>query len=186
MSSAAGAEPKGDLKKFVDFYNTFIAAETDGASLGLAHSSEKFGRTTVNAGLMEGTENFIKVTLDCRYPADHDFAFALEALEKKAEEYGIECSLIKNVKPLYVPEDSVLVKTLQDVYAEQTGQRVDPVVIGGGTYAKAVKNIVAFGPVFPGQENVIHQKDEYITIEHLMKNIEIMSHAIHRLGLYTF
>ena len=81
-----------------------------------------------------------------------------------------------------MPEDSVLVQTLQEVYNEQTGDKAEPVVIGGGTYAKAVKNIVAFGPVFPGQESVIHQKDEFITIEHLMKNIEIMAHAMYRLS----
>ena len=49
-------------------------------------------------------------------------------------------------------------------------------------YGKAVKYIAAFGPVFPTQENVIHQKDEFISIENLMKNIEIMAHAMYRLS----
>lgn len=172
----------GDLKVFVDFYNKHIADETDGSSLGLACITEKFGSTTVNAGLMEGNGECIKITLDCRYPAKENFNSKAETLKKLAAEYGIECELIKNVEPLYVPEDSVLVQTLQAVYNEQTGDKAEPVVIGGGTYAKAVKNIVAFGPVFPGQESVIHQKDEFITIEHLMKNIEIMAHAMYRLS----
>ena len=73
-------------------------------------------------------------------------------------------------------------QTLQEVYREQTGDEAEPVVIGGGTYAKSMKNTVAFGPIFPGQENVIHQKDEYITIENLMKNVEIMAHAMYRLA----
>lgn len=175
----------GEIREFVNFYNKYLGFETDGKSLGVDCTTEKFGSTTVNAGLLEGDENYIKITLDCRYPAGEDFAAKAEALGRMASAYGIECELIKNVQPLYIPEDSVLVTTLQDVYREQTGQDIEPVVIGGGTYAKAVRNIVAFGPVFPGQENVIHQKDEYITIEHLMKNVEIMAHAIHRLGLYT-
>jgi succinyl-diaminopimelate desuccinylase len=106
----------------------------------------------------------------------------VDGLKTLAAEYGIECTLTKNVEPLYVPEDSVLVQTLMEVYNEQTGDKEEPVVIGGGTYAKAVKNIVAFGPVFPGQESVIHQKDEFISIENLMKNIEIMAHAMYRLA----
>lgn len=178
----AAEKSSGELKKFVDFYNEHIADETDGRSLGIACVTEKFGNTTVNAGLMEGNSECIKITLDCRYPAKENFNSKVETLKKTASEYGIECELIKNVEPLYVPEDSVLVQTLQAVYNEQTGDKAEPVVIGGGTYAKAVKNIVAFGPVFPGQESVIHQKDEFIIIEHLMKNIEIMAHAMYRLS----
>lgn len=178
----AAEKSSGELKKFVDFYNEYIADETDGRSLGIACVTGKFGNTTVNAGLMEGNIECIKITLDCRYPAKENFNSKVETLKKTASEYGIECELIKNVEPLYVPEDSVLVQTLQAVYNEQTGDKAEPVVIGGGTYAKAVKNIVAFGPVFPGQESVIHQKDEFITIEHLMKNIEIMAHAMYRLS----
>ncbi len=180
-----GEYSTGDLKVFTDFYNDCIAAETTGESLGIACSTEKFGSTSVNVGLMEGDREHIKLTLDCRYPTSENFEERIRQLQLFTAEYGIECILIKNVEPLYIPEDSVLVQTLQGVYKEQTGDDTEPVVIGGGTYAKAVKNIVAFGPVFPGQENVIHQKDEYITIEHLMKNVEIMAHAIYRLGLYT-
>lgn len=185
MANAADCV-SGETAEFVNFYNRHIAFETDGMALGIGCRTEKFGSTTVNTGLLEGDETHIKITLDCRYPAGEDFASKVEALGRVASTCGINCELIKNVEPLYIPEDSVLVKTLQNVYIEQTGQDMAPVVIGGGTYAKAVKNIVAFGPVFPGQENVIHQKDEYITVEHLMKNIEIMAHAIYRLGLYTF
>lgn len=179
---AQATDASGDLVQFVHFYNKYIADETDGQSLGLKCITEKFGNTTINVGLLDGDENQIKTTLDCRYPANVDFAAKVDALKIMASEYGIECNLVKNVAPLYVPEDSILVQTLQQVYNEQTGETSEPVVIGGGTYAKAVRNIVAFGPVFPGQENVIHQKDEFISIEHLMKNIEIMAHAMYRLA----
>ena len=182
MKQAKEAGVSGDLGTFVEFYNKHISEETDGQSLGLSCVTEKFGSTTVNAGLMHKENECIKITLDCRYPASENFVMKVDGLKKLAAEYGIECTLIKNVEPLYIPEDSVLVQTLMEVYNEQTNEKAEPVVIGGGTYAKSVKNIVAFGPVFPGQESVIHQKDEFISIEHLMKNIEIMAHAMYRLA----
>lgn len=184
MQRAADAGAYGDFGKFVEFYNTHIGDETDGDSLGISCHTEKFGDTTVNAGLLEGDSEHVRVTLDCRYPAGEDFTAKVTKLQEKIlkEGIGLEIQLKSNVQPLYIPEDSRLVQTLQEVYREQTGQECEPVVIGGGTYAKAVKNIVAFGPVFPGQENVIHQKDEYISIEHLMKNVEIMAHAMYRLA----
>ncbi len=182
MQKAAACGAKGELKGFIDFYNKYISFETDGTSLDMACTTKKFGNTTVNVGLLEGDRKHIKVTLDCRYPAGENFEERVRKLTEKVFADGIECTLHKDVPPLYIPEDSMLVQTLQGVYIEQTGQMIDPVVIGGGTYAKAVKNIVAFGPVFPDQENVIHQKDEYISIEHLMKNVEIMAHAMYRLA----
>lgn len=171
-----------ELKDFVRFYNTFVGKETDGTSLGIACRVEKFGEVTVNAGLLEGDAEQIKVTFDCRYPWGEDFEKAAEHLKQLAEEQGLEFELSRNTHPLYIPEDSTLVTTLQQVYEEHTGRKEPPIVIGGGTYAKSVENIVAFGPVFPEQENVIHQKNEYISIDHLLKNTEIMADAMYRLA----
>ena len=39
-----------------------------------------------------------------------------------------------------------------------------PKSIGGGTYAKAIPNIVAFGPIFPGDEVRDHKPDEFIEV----------------------
>lgn len=173
----------GDLKDFVKFYNKYIGYETDGKLLGLKCDSGKFGATTINPGLLKGEKGYVQVTLDCRYPFGEDFEKRIEEVKKNAGPYGIDVFLTSDVKPLYVPEDSVLVRTLQTIYSEQTGDDTEPAVIGGGTYAKSMKNTVAFGPVFPGQENVIHKADEYISIDDLMKNTEIMAHAIYRLGV---
>ncbi len=87
------------------------------------------------------------------------------------------------MKPLYVPKDNFLVEKLMKVYREQTGDvESEPITIGGGTYARAMENAVAFGPVFPGQEEVAHQKDEFISIEHLMKITKIYAHALYELA----
>ena len=87
------------------------------------------------------------------------------------------------MKPLYVPKNNFLVEKLMLVYREQTGDlESEPITIGGGTYARAMDNAVAFGPNFPGQVEVAHQKDEYISIEHLMKIAKIYAHALYELA----
>lgn len=75
-----------------------------------------------------------------------------------------------------------MVRTLQRIYQEQTQTEAEPIAIGGGTYAKTMENIVAFGPIFPGQDNVIHQKNEYISIPNLLKNTRIMAQAMYELA----
>ncbi len=51
-------------------------------------------------------------------------------------------------------------------------------VMGGGTYARAMENIVACGPVFPGRECTEHQPDEYMFVEDLYQIREIYKQAI--------
>lgn len=80
--------------------------------------------------------------------------------------------------PLYVPADSPLVIKLQKVYKEVTGEEPELIAIGGGTYARAIPNAVAFGSQFPGKPEVAHKKDEYIEIDDLIKCTKIYAHAI--------
>ena len=60
-----------------------------------------------------------------------------------------------------------------EVYREETGDNAEPIAIGGGTYAKAFPNMVAFGPMFPGDPDVIHQPNEKVELSKLFKSIEI-------------
>ena len=44
-------------------------------------------------------------------------------------------------------------QSLLAAYRQETGDLSAPLAIGGGTYAKAMENIIAFGPVFPPARN---------------------------------
>ena len=88
----------------------------------------------------------------------------------------------KHQLPIYIPADDPFIETLMDVYREHTGDTESkPLVIGGGTYARASSGIVAFGARFPHEEELAHQKDEYIEIESLVKTAKIYADAIYRL-----
>ena len=54
--------------------------------------------------------------------------------------------------------------------------------IGGGTYAKAIKNVIAFGCEFQGQDNHIHGANECLNIEDLKKQVLIYIQAIKNLN----
>jgi len=43
-------------------------------------------------------------------------------------------------------------------------------------------NIVAFGPIFPGEEIREHKADEYISIDSLLKNAQIIAQAMYALA----
>ena len=72
-------------------------------------------------------------------------------------------------------------QTLLSVYREKTGDAAAPIAIGGGTYARALKNGAGFGPQFPGEPSTIHCADEYIELSHIETLAEIYRAAIERL-----
>ena len=74
-----------------------------------------------------------------------------------------------------------MVTALKEAYTEVTGEDAYCISIGGATYARAFENAVTFGSLFPGQPNVEHGPDEYIDIDSLIKNAEIIANAIIKL-----
>lgn len=53
--------------------------------------------------------------------------------------------------------------------------------IDGGIYAKAMEDIIAFGPVFPGEESREHQADEYIALDNIERLRRIYAQAFQNL-----
>ena len=84
--------------------------------------------------------------------------------------------------PLHVPAEHKIVRGLLKVYNEVTGQNAGPIAIGGGTYSRMMPNTVAFGMVFPDEEDLCHVADEYIDIDHMMVAVKIFARAIAELG----
>ena len=63
-----------------------------------------------------------------------------------------------------------------------TGGEKKAMAIGGGTYAQSMEEGVAFGALFPGETELAHQADEYISEESLYQNARIFARAIVRLA----
>jgi succinyl-diaminopimelate desuccinylase len=123
-----------------------------------------------------------KVGLNIRYPVTHNSNEIEETLFKRAKDDNWDLRIIENNPPNYVDEKHPLIKTLQKVYEEQTGEKGDLIAIGGGTYARSLNTGVAFGALFPGREDVAHQKDEYMYIDDLLRASAIYAQAIYELA----
>ena len=85
------------------------------------------------------------------------------------------------LSPLYVKKDSLLVKTLQEIYKDATGRDDKPISVGGGTYARTFDNAVAFGPLLPGEENTNHKTNECWDLNNMLLTYQIIANAIERL-----
>lgn len=176
-------EEELDFNKYFNLYNKKIGFNHHGENIGCGLSDDISGKLNFNPGVIKIEDGKIILTVNVRYPIKSTSEEVYEGIRKSIKGTGLE--LVEDdsdMKPLYVPKDNFLVEKLMGVYREQTGDHSsEPITIGGGTYARAMDNAVAFGPMFPGQEDVAHQKDEYISIEHLMKLTKIYAQALYEL-----
>ena len=149
-----------------------------GAGMGIAGSDAVSGPLTINLGLLSTGNGEIKVTFDCRYPVFFDDAAIQAAVAKRLAPAGYVLEPAHASKPHHVPESSELVVKLMDVYNTITGSESKPFAIGGGTYARHLKEGVAFGMLFPGDLELEHQADESIDIANFYKAARIFAYAI--------
>ncbi|MDF2882108.1 MAG: dipeptidase [Clostridiaceae bacterium] len=173
---------KCDLADFVAFFNNHVGFETDGKSFGVGLEDKESGKLTFNVGTISMDETKIAMALNLRYPVTYKYDDMMNPFNKTISGTGIRVENMMAQNPLFFPPDHPTIKALQKVYKEQTGEEAKLLAIGGGTYAKEMKNIVAFGPIFPGQEDLDHQANEYIGIEDLVVNAKIYAHAIYELA----
>ena len=173
---------KGDLFDLAKFIDEKFNFEANGESLGLYYEDET-GKITLSIGFVAFTGDELSFTVDVRYPVTMNRDEFINKIEALALEHKLKVEFNKLTDPLYVPKESELIHTLMDVFAEKTGDtQSEALAIGGGTYAKAFKNMVAFGIEFPGESLLIHQPDEYILTENLIKSTQISAEAIVRLA----
>jgi len=149
-----------------------------GEGFGIALSDEPSGKLSLNLGILELTSDKVSFVIDIRYPVTFKRDDVYLPIEKIAKSEKLSIKVLTHQDAHHVPKDSPLVQSLLKAYADVTGLEPFAFAIGGGTYAKALPQGVAFGPVFPGEPEVIHCPDEYISIENLLVTTKVYAQAI--------
>ena len=157
-----------------------VGTESDGSSLGCACRDDVSGGLTCNMGILRLENGAWYGTLDMRCPVDADQEKLRKAAIDHLPGFSVETAMMK--PPHHVPADSELVTGLLAAYEEETGLKGEPMSTGGGTYAKVLKQGVAFGALFPDEEDLAHQADEYEEIDRLMLAVKIYANALIRLA----
>jgi succinyl-diaminopimelate desuccinylase len=172
------------LGNFFEFINNAICLELDGYSMGIACEDEQSGKLTLNLGIVNIDHQSSNATIDIRYPVTVNSENIIKQITLKAQECGLKTTLIDDIPPLFVPEDSILIKKLSHAFETVTGQKAELFSTGGGTYARALKNRgVAFGAGFkPLSYYNIHAANEFLVIDEFMEHCEICLQAIYEIS----
>jgi acetylornithine deacetylase/succinyl-diaminopimelate desuccinylase-like protein len=142
------------------------------------------GDVTMNVGIMSfnPTDGGL-VNTNFRYPKGTDDQEILARLVAAAGKHNGKVSEIDHMGPHYVNPQDPIVKTLLNVYQEQSGEKAaTPEVVGGGTYARLMDRGVAFGALFPGTADTMHQANEFQPVADLLKAMAIYGQSIYELA----
>ncbi len=162
-----------------DLYNACIGFDLHGERLGCQVEDDKVGPLTVNVGKVRTVGGRIVFWLDIRYPTVITAREILDRMGRAVAPYGARAELEYDKKPVYLDQEGPLISTLVAAYRRLTGDTLSqPLLMKGGTYAKAMDNIAVYGPLLPGREGTEHQKNEHLSREDFFLILDIYQAAL--------
>ena len=157
-----------------------IGMTCNGENLGIAMRDDVSGELTGSLDIIRIENGHVEALMDVRYPVLFSAERMFELLRQRLKFLTVSDAGTR--PPHFVSDQTELVQELLEAYHEVTGGEKRTIAIGGGTYAQSLEEGVAFGALFPGEEEMAHQANEYITEKSLFQNARIFARAIVRLA----
>ena len=173
----------GFKDEFVDFFVKNFGLTVHGELLGYEDLKDSESNTSINFGMAGMKDDALFVTLDMRFPVKSSSEKCLKPLQDMGDENNFFKLDGRTIEPLYFDVNSAFIKALDKAYRDVTNDYDSKMqAIGGGTYAKAIKNVIAFGCEFQNEDNHIHDANECLDIEAIKKQVLIYIQAIKNLN----
>lgn len=159
-----------------------------GKAIGMYSKSELYEGEFVHRNVFTPTifraENGIaKININLRFPYGVGEEDLLAAMTTFAESQGGRITLWDYLPAVFVSKERPFLKVLEEAYEAVTGMKNEYTLAYGGSYAKAMPNVVSWGPLFPGEEDTCHEVNEYISIKSLMDSAKIFAQSIAGIAL---
>ncbi len=162
-------------------FNEMIGLSIDANKIGINYKDD-FSQTTFNVGMVKVKDNKGYFTFDIRYPVTMKLEEIKTTFDKIVDNYQLQVVPTKQTNSLYFDLNEPLASTLVDTFKDITGDTESkPWIISGGTYARSMKNVVAFGGQFIGEKANVHGNDERTPLENYRIQARIYANAILRL-----
>lgn len=159
--------PESRVADLYDFANCkLLHTNHRGEELGIAYHDEDFGMMQLRGETFGIEENQHYVEWTMCYPASCTKSDLLNQITMHLPEKAT-LEVISHWAPVLYDKSSKYVQALQQVYTDVTKSDSIPVTTTGGTYAKIIPNIIAYGPSFPGQRDIAHLPNEWIGVKDL-------------------
>lgn len=148
--------------------------------------SDKFTRLVVYPKSVDMQNGCPELTLTIRYPYGFTFDGIVGAISSFAEAHEFEISHARKISTAYCNEkDTHAVRLLTDIANDICGEKKEPYVVTGGTYAHELPNAYVYGTGsnvppsdFPKGRGGAHGVDEAASVDRLIRMMRIYARAL--------
>lgn len=173
-------QDKANTSDFFAFVNDyFLKSTNDGKSLGIDYSDKDFGSLIMRGYQLGKDDKGSYFQFSISYPNSCTKDILMRQIESMLFK-GLSLELMTNWNPVLFDKKSKYVTKLNDCYNMVCNSDLEPVTTTGGTYAKRIPNIVAFGPSFPGQKGIAHLPDEWMNVDDILQCTIIYAYSLYQ------
>ncbi|MBR6473546.1 MAG: Sapep family Mn(2+)-dependent dipeptidase [Firmicutes bacterium] len=163
-------------------------SDCKGSKLGLCSETEYYQGEFVHRNMQSPTvfkaaDGKAELTVNVRFPYGEDVNRIIKTFDEWAAQRNGRTAYTDAQPAVFVSKDSPFLKAFADAYEDVTDRINEFTLAYGGSYAKAMPNIVAWGPIFPEEEDTTHSPNEYIDLENMMLSAKMFAEAIATIAL---
>ena len=179
----------GEDRALMDILADMVGS-AQGECFGIDRESALFGNTKCTCQIAEETEEGLLLSFDVRYP----FEITGEEIQSGVAAYGAKNGFsltdVNDTSPWLLDEADPRLDILCRCWNEVSG-REDKLGVGGGTYARKLKNAVSYGPkdlmkcpFLPAGHGEIHSPDETRSVDSILNAVKVYIRAFVELDAY--
>lgn len=168
-----------------------MAGSAHGECFGIDCDSQRFGKTNATCLMAEEADGKLMLSYDIRYPMEITGAEIQEKVRAYGAETGFVMTRVNDTAAWLLSEEDPRIQLLCDCWEDVSGVK-QTMRVGGGTYARKLKNAVSYGPkdpcsrcpFLPEGHGEIHSPDECRSVEAVLNAVKVYIRAIVELDAY--
>ncbi|MGL4383369.1 MAG: hypothetical protein ACRCTA_06595, partial [Bacilli bacterium] len=167
-----------NLQQYVNLYMNHFYQDYYGKKLGIYSNHEFMGETSLNIGIISIDHESFYLGINPRYVYGNTQEAIISQITKVIAPYKVELVIKSSNKMIYFDENNPYLKILTNAYSTYRNDSIKGIATGGGTYAKALDNGVAFGPFFSEDNPMYHTSNEQLDLNSITLAIAIYAQAL--------
>lgn len=174
-------------------YKLLMAVNEDlsdqfGSKVGLYSESEYYQGEFVHRNAFAPTifnakEGKATINVNLRFPYGETAENIVEHFEKWAGKYDGKIIKSHILPAVFVSKERPFLNVFAEAYEDVSGLKNEFTLAYGGSYAKAMPNVVSWAPLFPGEEDTCHEPNENIDIHNMELCTKIFAESIEKIVL---
>lgn len=159
-----------------------------GSKIGIYSEDEYYmgefvHRNAFSPTILKAADGKAEMNINVRFPYGEDPENVIEHFRIWAEPLNGKVASASTLPAVFVSKERPFLRILAEAYEDVSGLKNEFTLAYGGSYAKAMPNVVSWAPLFPGEEDTCHEPNEYIDLENLRKSTKIFAESIMKISL---